>query len=121
MPRAILIERVQRTAPATAWRVVLWADVPAPRQRYYAKPATWNSAYRDASPSELADLRAGVLTEAVELIEVDTADQTAAFATARAEAELLLSRFQTATTNRNVWNRYGTTFDGVSWTITNNG
>lgn len=120
MPTAILIERLQRTAPATAWRVVLWVDVPAPRQRFYAKPATWQSAYRDATVQELADLRAGVLTEKVEVIEVDT-DQASAFLTARAAAEVLLGHFQTAVTNLSVWNRYGTRFNGTAWTITNNG
>lgn len=120
MPAAILIERVQREAPATAWRVVLWADVPAPRQRFYSKPATWQSANRDATAPELADLRAGVMAEKVETIEVET-DQATAFATARNAAQALLSQWQTFVANYNVWNRYGTRFDGTAWTITNNG
>jgi len=118
MPQAWIIERLQRQNPATAWKVVLWADVTVPeRRRYYAKPATWTSAYWDATAPQLADLRAGVMTEMVVTLSYS---DTVLFGDVRQDIEAELTRFQNLTNNLNLWNRYGTGFNGTTWTITDN-
>jgi hypothetical protein len=45
----ILDKRGDRT-----WGYIFWADVPAGREKYYAKSLEWRSAYMDVTPTELA-------------------------------------------------------------------
>lgn len=119
--QAFLIERVSRESPATAWRAVLWADVPVARQRWYAKPITWTSAYADASPADLAALRAGAMTE-----KVITLDYAAAITLGEVQTDVRIAatRFQQSINNLNLWNRYGSTWSAAtgdnSWATTNN-
>lgn len=115
MSEAWIIERVMREQPAAAWRAVLWADVTVPqRRRWYAKPANWLSAYVDATAPQLADLRAGVLTEKVITLTYQS-DPT--FVDVRADIVAELGRFQQETDVRNVWNHYGTHYDGTTWDV----
>jgi hypothetical protein len=118
MPQAWIIERIERQSPATAWRAVLWADVNTPeRRRFYEKPATWVSAYRDATLQQLTDLRAGLMTESVITL---TYQDAAPFLDVRNDIVQALNAFQNRTDNLNLWNRYGTYWNGTSWSITNN-
>lgn len=92
--------------------VAFWLDVPAARQPFYAK-ADLTSQYKDANAGELVALRTGVVTEQVDSYGLD-ADANIAAVRTFLEAELV--RRQTLVNNTNLWKRYGTFFDGTSWT-----
>jgi hypothetical protein len=109
--RIIILERVN--APSDlAYRYVLWADVPAARQRFYADPNA-QSAYLDATADDLAALRSGAVVEKVSTYTWQVG-ATLAQITAQLRAEL--DAFQDQITNLNLWDRYGTVWDGNSWT-----
>ncbi len=122
MPQAILIDRLIRPDPnATAWKFVLWADVPLARQIRYARPNA-TSAWKEITPQELADLRAGVFTEKVIVIEIEPIDFATAFVNARQEAVIQMNQFQAFITNNNPWLRTGTRYVGSGpWSIATNG
>lgn len=116
--RIVFIEREVVQAPATIWKAVLWADVPVARRPFYAKPATWKSACVTATAQELADLRAGILAEKVMRLS-NAEGQT--FGQAQNDLEVDWQQWQNYVNNYNPWNRYDTSWDGTSWTVTNNG
>lgn len=97
MPQAWILDRLQRSQPATEWRVALWADVNTPeRRRWYAKPVTWTSAFRDATSQHLQDLRAGILTEKVITLSYNEA---VTLAQVRLDIQDQLAQFQSLTNN----------------------
>lgn len=115
MPQAWILDRLQRNQPATEWRVALWADVNTPeRRRWYAKPLTWTSAFKDATSQHLQDLRAGIMTEKVITLSYTDA---VTFAQVRLDIQEQLNAFQSLTNNLNLWNRYGSHFDGTTWDV----
>lgn len=92
--------------------LALWADVPTARQPFYADPNAV-SAFRNATNAELTALRNGSVVERVVTIRVDPGGTLAAI---RQAAEEAFATFQDEITNRNQWRRYGTFWDGTSWT-----
>ena len=109
--KIIILDRVN--APSDlAYRYVLWADVPAARQRFFADPNA-TSAYIDASADDLAALRSGAVVEKG-CTYTWQAGATLAQITTQLRAEL--DAFQDQITNLNLWDRYGTVWDGTSWT-----
>jgi hypothetical protein len=106
----IALDRPIRTDPNT-FRYVLWADVPAARQRFFAHEGLI-SAWADALPADNTALASGAVTEIVGTIQIPpnaTLAQIKTFLQTRHEA------FQDEITNNNLWVRYGTTFDGTTW------
>ncbi len=111
MAKIIILERVNPPSDL-AYRYVLWADVPAARQRFHADPNK-TSAYIDATTEDLATLRSGAVAEKV-CVYTWQAGVTQAQIIAELRAQL--DAFQAEVTNMNLWDRYGTIWDGVSWT-----
>jgi hypothetical protein len=102
---------LDRPAP-DVYRYVFWADVPAARQAFYANP-TAVSAWKDALAADLTALRNGSVVEKVDSLKVpagSTLAQAQAFLAARH------ADYQAQVTAYNPWVRYGTTYDGASWT-----
>lgn len=105
--RIILLEKTgQRT-----YRFALWADVPVARRPYYANVDAI-SAYLDASVAEVDAIKAGAVRELVDTLSGEnlTLAQVQALLIARWTA------FQNEITNYNPWDRYGSIWDGTSWT-----
>jgi hypothetical protein len=98
------------------FRYVLWATVIAARQSYYADP-TLTSAYKGASAPELAALRAGQVLEQTGIISKPSGTNVADL---QADLQALFTTFQNDV-NNNQWpgRRYGSTWDGTTWTIVN--
>jgi|SRR5262245_13710803 len=103
--------------PLTAYRYALWADVPAARQVRYADPEK-TSEWLGANAADLTALRAGEVVE-----EVGTLDVAPDSTQAQLQAGLLerWQTFQSYITAYNPWQRTGSTWDGIAWTIVNNG
>lgn len=96
----------------SGYRVAFWADVPATRQSFYANPIK-RSLWGGASTEENAAIAAGTVTESAEQINVPagaTIPQMQAFLESRWTA------FQSYITSYNPWLRYGTFWNGTTWT-----
>ena len=94
------------------WSYALWADVPAARQSFYAN-ATATSAVRNIAPADLLAIQNGSVVEKVATLQVPKGATIGQLQTA---LETIWSAYQTEVTNFNPWNRYGTFWDGASWT-----
>lgn len=108
--RVIVLDRPY----ADVYRYVMWADVPAARQPFYAR-ASAVSAWKDATGADNTALQNGSVVEKLDELKVpsgSTIGQAQAFLEAR------WTDYQAKVTAYNPWNRYGTTLsaDGTTWT-----
>lgn len=111
--RAIVLEQQIDDGDARPiFRVVLWADVPVARRPFYAQ-ADATSAYRNATQAEIDAIRTGAVVERQMTVSADP-PQTAA--QLRALIQDAWTAFQAEITARNPWSRYGTSWDGTTWT-----
>lgn len=95
-------------------RYVMWADVPTARQKFYADP-NFVSAWIDAPTVDsvnVSNLRSGALVERVAEERID-----GSAALIRTTLEARLAAYQAEIAARNNWSKYGTTFDGTTWTV----
>lgn len=99
---------------ADRWDVLYWLDVPAARQRFYASTGH-RSAWIDASQAENDALASGAVVERPDVI---TRPPGTNMATLQALAEARWQEEQNKVNAHNPWARYGTRWDGVSWTLT---
>lgn len=98
--------------PNDNFRAAFWLDVPTARQEFYADSSII-SQYKDISAGELTALRNGSVTEQVEQFGNDVTGSLAAVKT------FLISEFnsrQTDVSDLNHWDKYGSFYDGTSWT-----
>lgn len=108
--RIIILEKIEGKRPS--FRVAFWANVPATRQSFYADPLKV-SAYKDASAAELTDLQSGTVVESVETF---SADPPKSIAEVMAFLESRWQEFQNQVDANNPWLRYGSFWDGTTWT-----
>lgn len=94
------------------FRVAFWLDVPAARQSFYAD-ATATSVVKGVTAPELAAIQSGAIVEVVETLPRLAGATVGDF---RNNAEARFAQLQNELTNRNPWARYGTFWDGASWT-----
>lgn len=107
--KIIILDQVGETGD---FRVVFWLDVPVARQRFYANAAA-KSAFLDATTDETTALQTGAVTEVVERFNRPFGGTLAALRTALIARQAAL---QADVTNNNPWNRYGSSYDGTTWT-----
>ena len=98
---------------ARTFNYVFWADVPAARQPFYAKPVGTVSAWKEALVADNAALVDGSVVELVGTLGVPA---STSLAQAQAILQATWQAFQDRITATNRWARYGTTWDGVTWT-----
>lgn len=97
---------------ANRYKVAFWLPVPVARQSFYAN-ANKDSAFANISTQELADLRAGLFIEQIDEFNFEAA------ATLAQTKTFLINEYNARLATAfalNQWNRYGSFFDGVSWT-----
>ena len=94
------------------FQYVLWAAVPAARQPFYAN-ANAVSAWSGASSAENGAIAAGQVAELVQ-----TQGWPSGTSLAIIQAALIASwtAWQNQVNGLNNWSRYGTFYDGTSWT-----
>lgn len=107
----IILERVHEPSDMT-FRVAFWAAVPVARQAHYADPAA-TSEYEDASAAELTVLQVG---QGIERVETIVFPIGATLAQIKTKLEGRWQTIQDAVNARNPWVKYGTTWDGTTWT-----
>lgn len=102
---------------STLFRYLMWVDVPAARQSFYAKPVGTVSAWTGAISGDNSQIVSGAVVE-----KVDTVQGHATWAVSDYEVELQTRwqafHDQVVGSGGNVWNAYGTTWDGTTWTVT---
>ncbi len=113
--RIIILER---DAGSNTFSYVAWADVPAARQNFYAQPPGTVSAWKGALPADNDALVNGSVVEKFATQRVPAGSNIAQI---EAFLEQRWTDWQTEITNANPWQRYGSTWDGATWAIANNG
>lgn len=112
--RVIVLEQLG-TSPLM-FRYLMWADVPAVRQPFYAaKQAAMISAWKDAAAGDNTALQNGSVAERVD-------QATFAVGTTLPQAQAILqaiwSAYQAEITAANPWLRYGSVMDASNvWTM----
>jgi ribosomal protein S16 len=114
--RAIVLDSPDQQAARANFRVALWADVPAARQKFYAAltTATTVSAWIDALAADNTAIRNGSVVEKVVMYEPET---TKTAGQMEADVATIWTAFQAGVTGTNTWPNYGSTWDGTTWTI----
>ncbi len=106
--RIIILEQQD----TNTYRYAMWADVPAARQVFYAD-ANAVSAWKDAQTADNTALQNGSVVERTAIFSVPATDSLNAI---KARLQDLWTAFQNDVTNNNHWSKYGTFWDGTSWT-----
>lgn len=115
MARKIIVLEQQGLPSDANYRVAYWLDVPVARQPFYAN-ATATSVVigpNATTAGELSAIRSGAVLEVVEVIPRPVGTTAAQL---RAAAEARWIELQNTLQTQNKWNRYGTSFDGTTWT-----
>ena len=110
MPRLRVI--ILEQDDTRTFRYVLWADVPTTRQSFYAN-ALATSAWKDATAGDILALQAGQVAERTGTLGVEAGTS---LAQARAQLQATWQSFQDRVTAVNPWVRYGSVWDGTTWT-----
>jgi hypothetical protein len=111
MAKQIII--MTKHAEFAQYRVAYWVPVPVERQPFYVSP-TKVSEWKGASSLENQDLQTGAVVEIVETVSVPEGASVAEM------QAVVLDRYNVLVaeiTTKNQWGRYGTYYDGSSWTL----
>ena len=98
--------------PMTVYDVAYWLAVPTARQPFYADPNA-TSAWSGASAGEIAALQNGSVVEMVFTYQVSGTQTLTQIKTA---LQNIWTTLQSNITARNLWDRYGSFWDGTTWT-----
>jgi hypothetical protein len=107
--KIIILEQVGEPAD---YRVAFWLDVPAERQAFYANTSATSTVIGATAP-EIAAIKAGQVVEVVRDFPRDNGVTNAHLRTALQTAH---AQMQARLVANNIWNRYGTSWDGTTWT-----
>lgn len=109
--KIIILERVNMPSDQD-FRVAFWLDVPVARQTFYAS-ASATSQVKGITGPELAALQTGAVVEEIVLVQgKSTLTQGELLAALIARYNARQAEF----TARNPWARYGSSWDGSTWT-----
>jgi|SRR5215469_16247050 len=117
MPRLRVVILDQTLDDANTYRFMMWADVPAARQQYYAN-ANAKSAWNGATAADNTNLQTGSVVEQVTVQRIPGGSSLAQIENFLQNA---WTNFQNNVNNNNPWLRYGSTWDGTTWTILTGG
>jgi hypothetical protein len=117
MPRLNVVILDQDPSDPNTYNFLMWADVPAARQSFYARPGAV-SAWNGAIATDNTALQNGSMVEKI------TSQRIPANSTLVQIENFLQqqwSAFQASINSNNPWVRYGSTWDGTTWVIKSNG
>jgi hypothetical protein len=117
MPRLNVIVLAQTPGDPNGFNILFWADVPSARQTYYANPNA-KSLWAGATTADNQNLQSGAVVElATEAHYVPGTPLTQI----ESDVQARWQSYQNSIINSNPWIRYGSTWDGATWTILSNG
>jgi hypothetical protein len=105
---------LERTSPNTI-RYLLWLDVPAARQAFYARPGAV-SKWTGAQPADNTALQSGAVVEREDIVQVPLGAPAAMFAQAKTDVIAIATAAQADLTTDPQLAVYGTFWDGTTWT-----
>lgn len=127
MARKIIVTKREQTGSVGTFvfNFTLWADVPAARQRFYANPDATSAVIAEASAgdggitaAELAAIRSGAIRER------SGSSSWPNYAAAKPDLQTAQADWQNEVNGNapfvNEWNRYGSSWDGTTWTDKSN-
>lgn len=114
MPRKIIA--LEQTAAPSDYKVVFWLDVAAARRFFYANPSA-TSVVKDATQAELDAIRSGAIVEEVVVAEAGGRAGGKTDAQAATGLIALYNARQSALATSPILQKYGTFWDGTSWTV----
>jgi hypothetical protein len=97
---------------ANTFRYVLWADVPNSHQVFYAN-AGRKSVWAGASDTDNQAIGSGVVAEREDILQVPPGETQAV---TLARLQKIWTKYQASITNEATWAKYGSFWDGTSWT-----
>ena len=109
--RIIILEKISEDF--LSYRYCLWADVPATRQSYYVN-ANFASKFKNIGDLEKLDLQNGKVSEFSDIIVVSPKITLPEIQSALIKK---WQEFQDFVNSNNPWIRYGTFYDGTTWTV----
>lgn len=98
---------------AGRWQILYWVAVPAARQSFYAVPGA-KSAWAGAVQGENDAIAAGQVKEVSETYSIEG---TPVLGEVQAALETRWAALQAEVNSHNPWIRYGSYWDGASWTL----
>ena len=112
MARKIIIQERLGEPSDFNFKFVLWADVPAARQSFYAD-VNKTTTVKDALAAELLAIRQGQILE-----KQNSASFPAGTTGNQIKTDLIakFNQFQSEVNSLNPWQFYGTFWDGTIWT-----
>jgi len=109
--KIIILDRINLPSDQD-FRVAFWLDVPVARQPFYANAAA-TSAVIGATQAEIDAIKSGAV---VEVIEGIPGRANATIAAVRAALVTRHGVLQARLVAQNPYERYGTSWDGTTWT-----
>ena len=109
----IILEQISAAPPVYTY--LLRADVPLARQSLYARPG-YKSLFQPIAPDTDPDAAALIAGSVVEKIETLTVLPGTTIPQIEAELVSRQTTYQAAVTSATTWVRYGTFFNGSTWT-----
>ena len=113
MPRLRIIILDRDRENAAQFRYALWADVPAARQVFYARPGAVSD-WKNALAADNTNLANGIVAERVDVI---SRQPGGTLSQVQADLVTAWTTFQADVNTVNPWVRYGTTWDGTTWVL----
>ena len=110
MKKIIILERL---GTLNDCNYCFWLTVPATRQAFYANPDAMSS-YKNASTQELQDIKDGKVKE---VTGYKTYEASTTIAQVKADLISKYNDAQSEIDNYNPWIKYGSYWDGTSWTV----
>jgi len=111
--RVIFLAATPDDPTQNTWTALLWADVPASRQTFYAS-ANKTSAWSGATAADNTNLQNGSVVEQAITQRVPPGTNISQIEN---YLQAVWSNFQNDVTNNNPWVHYGSTWDGTTWNI----
>lgn len=108
--KIIILDRVNLPSDQD-YRVAFWLSVPVSRRTFYAD-ATKASVVIGAAAQEVSAIQSGAV---VEVIETLSQTEKLPVGQVMAALEKRHAELQPALTDRNPWQRYGSSWDGSAW------
>ncbi len=93
------------------YRAAFWADVPVARQPFYVTTAV--SAWAGAAAADNTAIQSGAVAERV---VIATLPFNVTLLAAQTALQTMWTDYQAEITAANPWNRYGSFWDGATWT-----
>ena len=116
MARKIIVLRRTRFSPQIEYEVAFWLDTPSGRQTFLAN-ASATSRVKGATTPEIDAIKAGAIKEFIVSINVPPGSN---LVTMQGILAGMHTQFQTDWTNDVVFDRYGSFWDGTTWSMVSN-